>query len=253
MESIILVMYVILGVVFGLTMFVIVMVVAGKDILMAFKRWIFKRGCDVYLANQTRTISHFYMVPKDGVFRIRDNPYITNPEKTMNLTDEERNRVMDYILKREKRIHDRITDVNEKISKLDSLLEISKSEKQKYFIKSQIQNYKGVVKEYQDKLRLKQENYFKDKRPAFFYIEGDPIPKDFYEYYSALDSKMVDNLVSRSISQPADKKADSDVKLMKMLVIGAAIAAAVAAFFAFQNNSAVHEICRVVGGTCGGG
>ena len=57
--------YIILFSVMASTLVIIVMAIAGKDIYLAFKRWFLKTGCDVYLANQTRTISHYYMKPKD--------------------------------------------------------------------------------------------------------------------------------------------------------------------------------------------
>ena len=82
------VMYIILGSVFGIALLAVVMVIAGKDILIAFQRRFSKRGCDVYVANLERTISHFFMTPKDGVFKINKVSYVTNPEKTKNLTEE---------------------------------------------------------------------------------------------------------------------------------------------------------------------
>ncbi|KKL23255.1 hypothetical protein LCGC14_2427210, partial [marine sediment metagenome] len=58
--------------VMGLTFLVLVGVIAGKDIYLAFRRWFSKKGCEVYLVNLTRTVSHYFMTPKEGVFRIED-------------------------------------------------------------------------------------------------------------------------------------------------------------------------------------
>ena len=227
--------------------------VSGRDIYLAFKRRFLPRGCDVYIANQTRIISHYFLVPKEGVFRIKKLPYVTNPEKTMNLTEEERKSVLDALLKRKVRLEGRIKEFEGKVKLLNDQLKSTKDEKQKFFIKSQIEHHNSILKEFKAKLKVKQENYFKDKRPAFFYIENDPIPKDFYEYMSSLDSKMVDNLVSRSISAPpSGAKTDQDIKNMKLFLIGAAIAAGVAAFMAVQNNAMITQICTSVGAACGG-
>ena len=65
-----------------------------------------------------------------------------------------------------------------------------------------------------------------------------------------MDCKIIDNLVSRAKSQPPNKKQEKDIDTIKMLVIGAAIAAAVAGFFAFRNNSMIAEICRITGAAC---
>jgi hypothetical protein len=248
--NIIAAIYIVFGVTMGFSLLFITLWIAGKDIVLAFMRKLMPRGCDVYIANPTRNVSHYYKVPKDGIFKIKGLPYITNPEKTINLTAEERERVMDYVLRREERLKKRIAELDEKKKSLEVLYNSDIDEKQKFFLMSQISHYKDTITNLNDKLRLKQENYFKDKRPAFFYIEGDPIPKDFYEYYSLLDSKMVDNLVSRSISQPPSKKQESDIHLMKLLVIGAAIAAAAAAFFAFRNNGMLGDLCRHLGAAC---
>ena len=252
MELMVAIYFIFFGVM-GLTFLVLVGVIAGKDIYLAFRRWFSKKGCEVYLVNLTRTVSHYFMIPKDGVFRIGKLPYVTNPEKAMNLTEEEKKKVLDYMLKRTQRLKGRILEFNIKITNLKQFLSTTEDEKQTHFINSQIAHYENLIKEFKDKLRTKQENYFKDKRPAFFYIYGDPIPKDFYEYYSTLDSKMVDNLVSRSLSQPpAGLKQEGYIKQIKIFAMGAAIAAGVAAIIAFRNSGMILEICRKVGATCAG-
>ena len=244
------IMYLVLGLTFGLTFFVFIGVIAGNDILMAFKRWFDKKGCDVYVANTNRNISHYYMRPKEGVFKIRKLPYITNPDKTMNYTDETKKRIKDSLLKKDERIMGRIEEYTKKQDEINKMYEASKNQSQKFQLKSQYEYFESLIVKLKNQLRVKQENYFKDKRPAFFYMENDPIPKDFYEYMSPMDSKIVDNLVSRAKSQPPNKKQEKDIDTIKMLVVGAAIAAAVAGFFAFRNNSMIVEICRSLGAAC---
>ena len=64
---------------------------------------------------------------------------------------------------------------------------------------------------------------------------------------------MVDNLVSRSLSQPpSGVKQDAIIKQIKIFVLGAAIAAGIAAIISFRNSGMILEICRKVGATCAG-
>ena len=244
------VMYLVLGLTFGLTTFVFIGVIAGKDILMAFKRWFNKKGCDVYIANTNRNISHYYLTPKENVFKIKKLPYITNPDKTMNYTDETKLRIKDALLKKDERLKKRITEYKIKQKDIQDKYNLAKSPQLKFQLRSQYEYFESLIVKLENQLRVKQENYFKDKRPAFFYMENDPIPKDFYEYMSPMDCKIVDNLVSRAKSQPPNKKQESDINTIKMLVVGAAIAAAIAGFFAFRNNSMIVELCRAAGAAC---
>ncbi len=244
------IMYLVLGLTFGLTFVVFIGVIAGKDILMAFKRWFDKKGCDVYVANTNRNISHYYLRPKENVFKINKLPYITNPDKTMNYTDETLLRIKDALLKKDIRIKGRISEYEGKQKDIKNTYKLAKTPQHKFQLKSQYEYFESLIIKLKNQLRIKQENYFKDKRPAFFYTEGDPIPKDFYEYMSPMDCKIVDNLVSRAKSQPLNKKQENDINTIKMLVIGAAIAAAVAAFFGFKQDSMIVEICKAVGAAC---
>ncbi len=244
------VMYLVLGLTFGLTIFVFIGVIAGKDILMAFKRWFDKKGCDVYVANTNRNISHYYLRPKDNQFKIDKLPYITNPDKTMNYTDETQLRINISLKDKTIKLKARIVEYEQKQAEIQTRYKSSKNNQQMFQLKSQYEYFKSLIVKLKNQLRVKQENYFKDKRPAFFYMKGDPIPKDFYEYMSPMDCKIIDNLVSRAKSQPPNKKQEKDIDTIKMLVVGAAIAAAVAGFFAFRNNSMIVEICRTVGATC---
>ncbi|KKL22729.1 hypothetical protein LCGC14_2432560, partial [marine sediment metagenome] len=220
------------------------------DILMAFKRWFDKKGCDVYVANTNRNITHYYLRPKENKFKIDKLPYITNPDKTMNFTDDTKLRINIALKDKAERLKARIDEYKGKQKEITDMYNKSESPQQKFQLKSQYEHFEDLIIKLTAQLRVKQENYFKDKRPAFFYMENDPIPKDFYEYMSPMDCKIVDNLVSRAKSQPPNKKAERDIDTIKMLVIGAAIAAAVAGFFAFRNNSMIAEICRITGAAC---
>ncbi|GAJ21829.1 unnamed protein product, partial [marine sediment metagenome] len=52
----------------------------------------------------------YYMSPKQNQFRIKDFIYITNPEKTTNLSEDTKQNVLDSILKKKERLRLRIAD-----------------------------------------------------------------------------------------------------------------------------------------------
>jgi len=237
--------------VMGISMFMgivfVVAWVAGKDILMAFYRRFRTKGCDVFIANSNRNISHYYKVPKDNKFKIGGLPYVTNPEKTMNLSDADKDRIIDALKKREERLKQRITSLQRKKQVIDAQYKASTNPQQKFMLQAQSAQIEVHIKKFQSMLRVKQENYFKDRRPAFFYIEGDPVPKDFYEYYSEMDSKILDNLLSRAISQAPSQKTEQDIKLLKMFLIGTIGAAVIAAFLAYRNMTVLEQITKHFG------
>jgi len=242
--------YTIFFVVMGFAFLVILFVIAGKDILQAFKRRFMKKGCEVYMVNTNRNITHKFLTPKDGKFMIDNLPYVTNPDKTMNLDDEDRTKIVDSLLKKEEKLMRKIAELTNKYNKTIEIINSTKNEKQKFSLMSMAEHLKKSIQQVQDQLKNKQQNYFKDKRPAFFYIEGDPVPKDFHEWYSTLDSKIIDNLVSRHISEPADKKREKDEKMLKLIALGALFAAGIAAIMAFQNSNSLTAICKDMGLAC---
>lgn len=250
--NIVMAIYIVAGVIICFTMVCLIIIIAGKDILYAFKRRFMFRGADVFIANSERNISHYYMVPKENKFMIRDFLYITNPKKTMNYNDIDRVRIIDSILNKEKRINAKIEELRAKCKMIVEMIAKTQDEKQKLKLESQLNHFEKIIKETEDLKRIKEENYFNLKRPAFFYIEGDPIPKDFYEWYSTLDGKIIDNMVTRRISDPQNKQQEKDFQMMKWIIIGAGIASAVAAIMALRNSTALMELCRNAGIQCGG-
>ena len=243
-------MYWIVAGMMGLVAIAIMAVVAGKDIIRAFKRRFNPRGCEVFVANTTRNISQYYLTPKDNVFKVDGVSYVTNPRKTMNLSIDLRMDVAQSMIDKDKRISEKIKVIELQKIELIKTLSESKDEKQQFFLKSRITQLEEAILKTREQLDNKNQNYFMSKRPAFFYIEGDPIPKDFYEWYSLLDSKMVDNLVSRAISQPMLDKEKKSIEQIRLLIIIATIAAGIAAFLAIRNNAMLIEICRDAGLNC---
>ena len=84
--NIYLIIYGVLGLFLLLAMAAILAVVSGKSILHDFQRLIQRNGCDVFIANKNRNILHLFKTPKNDSFKINGFVYITNPEKTMNLS-----------------------------------------------------------------------------------------------------------------------------------------------------------------------
>jgi len=245
------IMYLIMGLLIFFGVLGVLVIIAGKDIIMAFERRFMPRGCDVFVANTNRNISHYYKKPEENQFKIDNLPYVTNPEKTMNLSDFQRKMVVDSLLRRQERIQRRINDLIAKKQPLLKMLKASNNEQEVLAIKAEVERIDGIMQTFEKKLLSRLENYFKDKRPAFFYIEGDPVPKDFYEFYSALDCRIVDNLISRAISRPPDAKDIRDYTMMKYACYAAAAGSAIAIFLAFRLQTMLGGICTQLGAQCG--
>ncbi len=235
----------------GVAFLAITGVIAGKDVLFAFRRFFQKKGCDIYIANDARNIEHYYKVPEGNCFKINDETYITNPKKVMNLDDEAITKsVNDSIKNLNESVKKRVVLIEKKIEALKEKLLKVEDEKQIAYIKSEIERLDQIKVQFENKLKIQEQNYYKDKRPAFFYIKGDPIPKDFYEFYSELDSKIIDNIVSRAISKPPTQKTENELDKLKKWIIGAAIAAAIAAVLTIGHHNILMEICRAQGLAC---
>lgn len=233
------------------TIFIMIMVIAGKDILMAFRRKMIPTGCDVFMANSNRNMSHYYMKPKEGKFVIDKLPYVTNPEKTMHFAEVDKLKILDALLKKETRIKDKIKDFQQKKEEVDALIKTTKQDSIKFQLQSQSKHFEKIIEETRALLETKQESYYNQRRAAYFFIEGDPIPKDFYEYYSSVDNKILDNVVSRSITQPQEiAKQQQTIDALKKLIWFAVIAGAIAALLAFSNSNMLTQLCQSAGLEC---
>ena len=241
--EIITIIYIVFFSMIFLALGIVILVIAGKDILYAFMRFINKKGCEVYVINSNRNISHFYKTPKDDMFKIKGDSYITNPSKTMNLTEIDRKRVLDSIKKTTVSFKIRILELDKKKKFLETKADKCSDAMIRNTYKAEIENIKKDIEFFEGKLKDRTTNYFKDKRPAFFYIEGDPVPKDMHEWYSTLDCKIMDNIVSRAISKPVESYDEKQIKMLKILIICAIGAAAFAAILAFQSSQTVNNMC----------
>ena len=166
------VIYITLFSVLGFSILLIIGVVAGRDIILAFQRKFSQKGCEVYVAEPTRNITHYFLTPKDGVFKIENLPYVTNPEKTMNLAQKDRENVLDSLLKRRQKLKVRIDDYKAQIKVLEiqkTKVELINSDDPNImFINTQIERLKGILVTFESNLTVKNENYFANKKPCFF-------------------------------------------------------------------------------------
>lgn len=244
------IVYIVVLSVMAFSIGLVVLIIAGKDIFFAMYRWAFRKGSDVYMTNPSRNVSYYYKVPRDGVFKIKGNTYITNPDKCSNLSEVDKIQIVNSIKKTNETYQKRIDELNKKVKFLKSVVDKLKDDSRKNTYNAEIRRLQTIIQTFKDKQKQRTQNYFKDKRSCFFYIEGDPVPKDFFEFYSALDCKIIDNLVCRSISKPPDVTQDKDFKLMKLALFGALIAAGLACYFAFTNQAKIVEVCRGLGVVC---
>jgi len=256
MDSAILIVYFMLG---GITLFGgigAVTFVAGKDIFYAFYRRFVPKGIDVYVLNYSRQVDHYYKTPDiDGILRIKGKPYIINPNKILNLGDEFKAEVQRSLEKRKAKFNARIEYFNKKIHIISDKLKEAEIKQLGEIVINQLKEQKVSLENkkiiVEDKLRERMNSYYYKRRPMLLYIENDPIPKDMFEFYTEMDSIMIDNVVARTMTK--DPKSTKDLekflKLAKMLLIIGTIASIGAVLIAFYNQNAINQIADHIGMT----
>lgn len=251
MMGLILILNIVIFSILGFGFFTFISIISGKSILMDFKRLIVKNGCDVYVASGNRNLNHYFMKPKDDVFRIDDKIYITNPEKTMNLSEVDKANIVKSMANHKNRIKKRIDDLLKKVKFLENVKESLEDEGKINLYDSEIESIKDKILILEKSYKPKLHNYFKNKRPAFFYIEGDCIPKDFHEYLTDMDSTIIDNLVSRSITRPPPKldETQKTIGTLKLMLTVLIVIVLINALVSFKNGTSLISICTKIG--CG--
>lgn len=250
-------MYIYLGGFVFLALFVTLFLLAGKEIYFAIYRRVQPKGCFVFVVNSSRHTSEYYKVPKDNQFRIGNKIYITNPEKVLSMSDDDRikDKIKEGLDKKRKRLEARIAEFEKQkeiaIDKLKGLADLPANKPAREQYKHHIVMMEQKIAEIKSKLDVREQVYYHKRRAAFFYIEGDPIPKDFHELYTQMDSIAIDNVIARSMTK--DPKAianlEKEIKTMKFLIIISIIAAAAAAVIAITIKTDVQTIIQSVGGT----
>jgi len=250
-----LIAYSILGGFTLLGFLIFIIKVAGKDILFSIYRRFRPLGNEVFIVNPNRQISRYYAKAKDGVFRIDDKIYITNPNKLLTLTDEMKRDISEKLSLARKRLQKNIDKMELKKKIIIKQIESIENEP-KYLslldgYKIQLTELDNRIELLKSKLKQRQQRYFMEMRGAYFYVEGDPVPKDFYEFYTEMDSVQIENVIVRA--QTKDPKMTTNIEasliFIKRFLIFALIGSAVAGFFAFQNHSYIQQLAQNMGVT----
>jgi len=239
----------------AMTGIMFVMIIAGKDMMFAFQRFFNKKGCFVFIINSARFASLSFLTPKENSFRIKNNIYATNPKKCLNIetkyiTTKEKAKIKATLEKKEEQLREIIAKLEEKKKKYIGSFELKNlAEEQRLEIMKRVAPINAEIERLQSKLKDidKSENYYYKTKPAFFFIEGDPVPKDFFELYSEFDSKIIDNLAARAASSAANLTGQKSFDLLKWACIAAAIGGCVAAFIAFRNQTILTELAANAG------
>lgn len=243
------------GMMILMTIMLLVLRIAGNDILFAFKRYFNKRGCFVFIINAARFADLYFLTPKENSFRINNNIYATNPKKCLNLetkyiTVSEQEKIRKSFEKKEAQINRIIEKLEKRKQKIIGVFNLDAlDETQKLELMNKIAPIEAEITRLKAKLKDidKSENYYYKSKPAFFFIEGDPVPKDFFELYSEFDSKIIDNLAARAATSSAGLVGQKSFDMLKWAIIAAAIAAAIAAFLAFRNQAILNELAAKAG------
>ena len=240
--------YLMLGIFSITASFLVVLVIAGKYMMYAFYRRFTVKHNDVFIVNPNKQISHYYKKSVDGVFNIDKKMYITNPDKLLRMSDkmikeaQEKMSMGLKILKANiKRKEQKREIILKKVKALknvpNSLPLIDKFQLQITALEDRIELLKSRLKE-----RIN--NYWFDKRGAYFYIEGDPVPKDFFSFYTEMDSVQLENVIMRAQTKDPKNLAglEKNVVWIKKFIIFALIGAGVCAFLALKNGTMLQDI-----------
>lgn len=247
--------YTILGILMFFSLLVVLIIIAGRDIYFAFYRRFIPKGSDVFIINNNRHIDRYYKTAKDGVFKVRGMPYLTNPNKVLGISDEMAKDVRQSMDRSLKGLKGRILKLENKREGLETQLSGLKNTPSNQatiaVLNGQIATLDGKIAQLSNKIEKREESYVHQRRSAYLYIENDPVPKDLFEWYTELDSVQLDNVLVRvQTKDPRNlKDLESSLVWIKRFLIFAIIAGAVAAYFAFQSNSAVQQIAESVGVT----
>lgn len=245
--------YSILGGIMCLSLVVVVLVIAGKEILFAFQRRFSKKGVDVYITDRNRDMQQHFKAPKEGTFKIDGNIYLTNPYKISNLSEDMLKKVNESMDLRKKRFERAIGKLKEKLDLVNRQISIVPNNEDSVKILQELSMFKtdleNKIELLVSKLEDREQSYYMRKKRAYFFIEGDPIPKDFFEYMTEMDSIQLENVILRA--QTKDPKnilgIEKNMILMKKLLLFALIGLGICIVMLFKSNGAVVQIAENMG------
>jgi len=245
--------YLILGGFSLFTLMIFIFVVAGRDMFFAFFRKFTRKYNDVFIVNPNKQLSHYYKKSKDGVFKIDGKMYITNPNKLLGLTDQMISEVQKSLSLGRKKLQKNIDKLSAKkeliIKQARALSDIPENVRTLNDLNMAMTELDNRIELLKSKLKDQDQGYWYNKRGAYFYIENDPVPKDFFELYTEMDSVQLENVIIRA--QTKDPKSMGDIEKnilwIKRFVMFALIAGAIGAFFAFKNGSMLDQMGDKIG------
>ena len=234
---------------------IVVLVISGKSIFYDFYRRLRPKGVDIFVVNSNRQISHHYKEPKDGQVKVNKLTYFTNPDKVMSLSDNMKKEVIEGITKKNAKIKEIIKEFEDKKETAEKLLsktednEINKGEIEQY--REYIETIKQRICVLKTKLDTREQLYYSQRRGTFFFIEGDPIPKDFHEQYTEMDCITIDNVIARSMTKDpkAVRNLEKELKVMKFLIIVTGICAAGALVLGILLKTDMQTLAQSMGVT----
>ncbi len=167
------VLYLTIGGTMIFSLFMAVFVVSGKSIFFDFYRKLVPKGCDIEIVNSNRQVSHYYRVPKDGIFNIGKKIYITNPDKVMSLSEEMQIKVRESVKKKEEGLNKKIKyfeDKKESInSELDKMKDVPNSESKVNQLKGMIETLDQRIDVFKAKLEEREQIYYSKRRASLLY------------------------------------------------------------------------------------
>ncbi len=234
---------------------IVVLVVSGKSIFYDFYRKMNPKGVDVYIVNSNRQLSHHYKTPKDDQIKINKLIYFTNPDKVMSLSDDMKKEVIEGITKKNEKLKEKIDDFKKKKESAEILVSkiednaANKGDIEQYLVYIETMNERIIILE--SKLDAREQLYYHQRRATFFYIEGDPIPKDFHEQFSEMDCKTIDNVIARSMTKDpkAVRNMEKEIKMLKFLIIVTGVCAAGALVLGILLKTDMQTLAQSLGVT----
>ncbi len=245
--------YLILGIFSCFTLGIVVLVIAGREMVYAFFRRFTVKWNDVFIVNPNKQVSHYYKKSVDGVFHIDGKMYITNPDKLLSMSDKMVKEVQEHISIGLKILKSNIKRKEQKkaiiLKKIMALKDVPDSLPIIDKFQLQITSLEDRIELLKSRLTQRTNNYWFNKRGAYFYIEGDPVPKDFFSFYTEMDSVQLENVIMRA--QTKDPKniqgIEKSLLWIKRFVMFALIAGAVGAFLGMKNGSMLQDIGKSLG------
>lgn len=245
--------YLILGIISIIAFLIFILKIAGQDMMFALYRYFNPRGCDIFITNSNRHVDRYYKEAKDGTFKIKGNTYITNPHKLEGLGDEMKKEVKDKLSIKYNRLKNNIQKFENKkeivLKKIRSLEEKEANIPILDNLNLQLNTIQENIDTFKSKLKEREQAYYMQRRACYFYIECDPVPKDFWEWRTDIDTVQLDNIILRA--QTKDPKGvdliGKDVLFIKKFVLICLGGICILAFLLLKNGTYIQQVGQHLG------